>query len=98
MIYRLNYSVMITYITMVGALMSTVLLIHYNESNAVNNTNFSSSMVKFFFHLKNKHIFNNVKIAVTGEKGQSNAWRLILFISDNIQGDAIPGISIPANM
>ena len=91
MIYRLNYSVMIIYITMVGALVSTVLLIHYNESNAVNKTNFSSFIVKFFFHLKNKHIFNNVKIAVTGEKGQSNAWQLILFISDNIQRDAIPG-------
>jgi hypothetical protein len=91
MIYCLDCYVMIISITMIGALLSAVLLLHYDEANAVNNTNFSPSMVKFFFHLKNKHIFNNVKIAVTGEKGQSNAWRLILFISDNIQRDAIPG-------
>jgi hypothetical protein len=91
MIYCLTCDVMIISIALIGALVSAVLLLHYNEANAVNNTNFSSSMVKFFFHLKNKHIFNNVKIAVTGEKGQSNAWLLILFISDNIQRDAIPG-------
>ena len=94
MIYCLDCYVMIISITMIGALLSAVLLLHYDEVNAVNavnNTNSSSSMVKFFFHLKNKHIFNNVMIAVTGEKAQSNAWRLILFISDNIQRDAIPG-------
>lgn len=92
MIYDQNCNVMmIISIVMIVALLSTVLILHYNEANAVNNTNFSSSMIKFFFHLKNKHIFNNVMIAVTGEKGQPNAWRLILFISNNIQRDAIPG-------
>jgi hypothetical protein len=68
-----------------------LLLLHYDYAKAANNTNYDSSVVKFFFHLKNKHIFNNVKIGVTGEKGQPNAWRLILFLSNNIQRDAIPG-------
>ena len=78
-------------IIMIVALLSTVLISHYSAANAANNTKSSSSVVKFFFHLKNKHIFNNVMITVIGEKGQSNAWRLILFISDNIQRDSIPG-------
>ena len=87
----MNSSVMILSNTMIAALVSSLLLLHHDDANAINNTNFNSPMVKFFFHLKNKHIFNNVKIAVTGENGRPNAWRLILFVSDNIQRDAIPG-------
>jgi hypothetical protein len=93
MIYRMKYTVMIPLPTtmIAGLLLSALLLLHYDDAKAANNTNYNSSMVKFYFHLKNKHVFNNVKIGVTGEKGQPNAWRLILFLSNNIQRDAIPG-------
>lgn len=91
MICGLNSNVITISVIMIVALLSTLLTSHYNKINAVNNTSFSSSAIKFFFHLKNKHIFNNVMIVVRGEKGQSNAWRLVLFISNNIQRDSIPG-------
>lgn len=94
MIHRMNFSVRIPFSTtmIVGLLLSVLLLLHYDYAQAANNTNYKPSMVKFFFHLKNKHAFNNVMIGVTGEKGHTNAWQLILFLSNNIQRDAIPGI------
>jgi hypothetical protein len=47
--------------------------------------------VKFLFHLKNKHIGNIVAIKVTGEKGQHNEWKMILFLNSNIEREAVPG-------
>ena len=92
MIYHMNCGVLISLsTTMISGLLLSALLLHYDYAKAANNTNYDSLVVKFFFHLKNKHVFNNVKIGVTGEKGQLNAWRLILFLSNNIQRDAIPG-------